>query len=59
MGNRGYYNANDMVLCNGNIFESQGSGSRGIRIINDTANDRIDIEYLSIWWCYNPQLELM
>ena len=40
------YNANDGNFAMA-TYLNQGSGSRGIRIINDTANDRIDIEYLS------------
>ena len=40
------YNANDANFAM-RTYLNQGSGSRGIRIINDTANDRIDIEYLS------------
>ena len=48
IGNAGAlnYNANDANFAM-RTYLNQGSGSRGIRIINDTANDRIDIEYLS------------
>ena len=47
-GNQGAlnYNANDANFAM-RTYLNQGSGARGIRIINDTANDRIDIEYLS------------
>lgn len=48
IGNAGAlnYNANDANFAM-RTYLNQGSGSRGIRIINDTANDRIDIEFLS------------